>query len=493
MNGPTGLCIAPAGEIYVNDQGNKRVRQISTSGTITTVPGNGSAVHSGDGGEATAAGMVIPIRCAVDAGGNLLIVDQGAHRLRKVTTGGTISTYAGAGSQGFSGDGGAATSAAMNSPTAIAFDGSGNVYVTDQSNQRIRRIDTSGTIQTVAGNGSISFSGDGGSATAASLNYPGGIALDSSGALYIVDTVNQRIRKVSGGNISTIAGTGGTGFSDDGGAALQAQFNNPFPIALDASGNMYIGDTGNNRVRQISRASAKGAPMITAAGVTNAASFQTGIAPGGITTIFGTNLGATGGQIVTAPGAPWPNQVGGTTVTMDGVTAPVYRVLNLNGQELLSVQAPWSLSGKERSADDGVDVQRVGTGYRAGARCAAGNFPARWRVERRNARLRWQHRGRHKSRVERRDAGDLSHRPRPSAEHTGKRGGGVPDDSLADGDSAEGYDRRLRRCGGLRRPYPGLHRPIPNQRDRPDGKSVGHRGSLRFGQRRHQQYREDSD
>jgi sugar lactone lactonase YvrE len=255
LNGPTGLCIAPAGEIYVNDQGNKRVRKISTSGTITTVAGNGSAVHSGDGGAATAAGMVIPIRCAVGAGGNLLIVDQGAHRLRKVTTGGTISTYASAGSQGFSGDGGAGTSAAMNSPTAIAFDGSGNVYVTDQSNQRIRRIDTSGTIQTVAGNGSISFSGDGGSATAASLNYPGGIALDSSGALYIVDTVNQRIRKVNGGNISTIAATGGTGFSGDGGGALQAQFNNPFPIALDAAGNIYIGDTGNNRVRQISGAS----------------------------------------------------------------------------------------------------------------------------------------------------------------------------------------------------------------------------------------------
>ena len=344
LSGPLGVCVSPSGDVYVTDQGNKRVRKIS-SGTITTVAGNGSSGNSGDGGAATAAAMTIPIRCAVDASGNLFIVDQGAFVIRKVDTSGIISTYAGT-TQGFSGDGGPATQARMNNPTALAFDASGNLYVTDQFNHRIRRIDSSGTILTVAGNGSAAFSGDGGPATSASLNYPGGIVLDSSGTLFLVDCVNERVRKVSGGTISTVAGTGATGYAGDGGPALQAQFNNPFAITLDEAGNLYVGDIANNRVRKISGAAAGIGPIVTSAGVTNAASFQTGIAPGGIITIFGSNLGASAGQIVTAPGAPWPAQLGAVSATMDGTAAPVYRVLNLSGQEQLSVQAPWSLSGK---------------------------------------------------------------------------------------------------------------------------------------------------
>ena len=344
LSGPLGVCVSPSGDVYVTDQGNKRVRKIS-SGTITTVAGNGSSGNSGDGGAATAAAMTIPIRCAVDQSSNLFIVDQGAHVIRKVNTSGVISTYAGT-TQGFSGDGGPATQARMNNPTALAFDASGNLYVTDQFNHRIRRIDSSGTILTVAGNGSAAFSGDGGPATSASLNYPGGIVLDSSGTLFLVDCVNERVRKVSGGTISTVAGTGATGYAGDGGPALQAQFNNPFAITLDEAGNLYVGDIANNRVRKISGAAAGIGPIVTSAGVTNAASFQTGIAPGGIITIFGSNLGASAGQIVTAPGAPWPAQLGAVSATMDATAAPVYRVLNLSGQEQLSVQAPWSLSGK---------------------------------------------------------------------------------------------------------------------------------------------------
>ena len=345
LNGPLGLCVAPSGDIYINDQGNKRVRKISPSGTISTVAGNGSNVHGGDGGAATSAGMVIPIRCVVDKTGNLFIADQGAHRIRKVDANGLITTYAGSGAQGFSGDGGPAAQAAMNNPTAVSVDDSGNIYVTDQLNHRIRRIDAAGTIQTVAGNGSPTYSGDGGAATSASLNSPGGIVLDSAGTLFIVDTLNERVRKVSGGAISTVAGTGTVGYSGDGGPALQAQFNLPFAITLDKAGNVYVGDISNNRVRKIAGAAAGIGPSITSAGVTNAASFQTGIAPGAIVTIFGSNLGAQADQIVTAPGAPWPAQLKGTSVTMNDTAAPVYRVLNLNGQEQLSVQAPWSLSG----------------------------------------------------------------------------------------------------------------------------------------------------
>ena len=354
VNQPLGVCVDSASNVYVNENGNKRVRRISPNGVITTVAGSGSATHSGDGGPATSAGFVIPIRCATDRNGNLYIVDQGAHRVRKVDPSGTISTYAGTGTIGFSGDGGPAVSAALNNPTALATDASGNLYITDQSNHRIRRVNTSGVIQTVAGTGNPAFGGDGGPATSGSFAFPGSVAVDSAGNLFIVDTNALRIRQVSGGNITTIAGTGATGFGGDNGPPLQAMFNSPFAIAIDGSGNIYIGDTFNNRIRKIAGVAAGGpsgaAPTITSAGVTNGASFQTGIVPGGIITIFGSNLGASPGQIVAQTGSSWTNQVGGVSATMDGAPVPVYRVLNLNGQEQLSVQAPFSLSGKNSTS-----------------------------------------------------------------------------------------------------------------------------------------------
>jgi uncharacterized protein (TIGR03437 family) len=358
LNGPTGVCLAPTGDVYVNDQGNHRVRKIAVAtGIITTVAGNGSTVPSGDGGLATSAGMQIPIRCAVDSGGNLYIVDQGSNAevVRKVNSAGIISLVAGVyGGSGFSGDGGPATSATMFNLTAITIDPAGNLYLTDQSDQRIRMVNTSGIISTVAGNGIQGYSGDGGSATAAELNYPGETSVDAAGNLYIVDTVNQRIRKVSGGIITTVAGTGVLGYAGDGSLAAQAEFNYPFAITIDPSANIYVGDNGNSRVRQITGVASAGAlPAITVTtssiGVTNAASFQTGVAPGGILTIFGTHLGATAGQTLLAPGAPWPSKLGTTSVTINGLTAPVYYVLNLNGTEQLSVQAPWSVTGTTAS------------------------------------------------------------------------------------------------------------------------------------------------
>ncbi len=329
LNGPLGVCVAPSGDIYVNDQGNKRVRKISPSGTITTVAGNGSNVHGGDGGPATAAGMVIPIRCAVDQSGNLFIVDQGAHRVRKVDTNGMITTYAGNGSQGFSGDGGAATQAAMNNPTTAALDASGNLYISDQFNHRIRRIDTSGTIQTVAGNGTAAYSGDGGPATSASLNYPGGIVVDPDGTLFIVDSANQRIRKVSGGTMTTVAGTGTAGYSGDGGPASQAQVNQPFPITVDKTGNLYVGDVNNNRVRKISGAAAgagPGSPTITL--VANAEGDGPAIAPNTWVEIKGSSLAPpTSSRIwldADFVNNQMPTQLDGVSVTMNGVSAYVY-------------------------------------------------------------------------------------------------------------------------------------------------------------------------
>jgi NHL repeat len=253
LNAPQGVCVAPSGLVYVTDPGNHRVRAV-TNGNMTTVAGNGSAASSGDNGPAISAGLNLPVRCAVDQAGNLYIVDQGAHVIRMVTPGGIISAFAGVNnSQGFSGDNGQATSAQMNNPVAAIFDGSGNLYVTDQANQRIRKIDTNGIISTVAGNGAAAFAGDQGDAKSASLNFPGEIAIDPLGNLFIADTSNQVIREVmAAGVISTVAGIPGVlGNGGDNGLPTAAQFNNPLALTRDSFGNFYVGDTGNHRVRKI--------------------------------------------------------------------------------------------------------------------------------------------------------------------------------------------------------------------------------------------------
>lgn len=359
LNAPLGVCTDTAGNVYINDVANYRVRKVTPAGVITTIAGNGQGSRVigttfgtvGDGGPATSASFSIVIRCAADGAGNIYVADQGAHCVRKIDSAGTITTYAGrcvatAASNGFSGDGGPATAAMLNNPTALAFDTQGGLYISDQFNHRVRRVDSSSTIRTVAGNGSQTFSGDGAQAAAAGLPFPGSMAVDPAGNLYVVDNVDNRVRAVVGGVIRTIAGTGAAAFGGDNGPPLQASLNAPFALALDAPGNLYIGDTNNHRVRKISGVAGGLWPSISSAGVTNGASFQTGLTPGGIVTIFGSNLGAAPGEIVAASGGTWASILRGVTVTMDGSAVPVYRVLNLNGQEQLSVQAPFSLSGK---------------------------------------------------------------------------------------------------------------------------------------------------
>jgi uncharacterized protein (TIGR03437 family) len=333
LSGPLGVCVAPSGAIYVNDYGNERIREISPSGIITTVAGNGTTGNSGDGGPATAATFMIPIRCAVDSGGNLFIVDQGAYRVRKVDVNGIITAYAGTGASGFSGDGGPATQADMNNPTWVTVDTSGNLYVTDQFNFRIRLVNAaSGTITTVAGNGDNTFAGDGGPATSASLGYPGGTVVDPAGNLFIVDGSNNRIREVSGGVITSVAGTGTPGFTGDGGAPLQAQLDSPFPITLDYAGNLYVGDgvysgdATDNRVRAISGVAAaltKQTPTIAAVVSASAFGEFKSISPGSWIEIYGSNLGI---GTETWSGADFsgvnaPNFLGGTEVTIGGQNA----------------------------------------------------------------------------------------------------------------------------------------------------------------------------
>ena len=242
------------GNLYVVDGGNNRIRKVSTSGIISTVAGNGIATFSGDGGLATSASLSFPRSITIDALGNLYIVDANNYRVRKVSTTGIISTVAGTGSSGFSGDGGLASAAGLGSPYAITIDTGSNLYILDQVG-RVRKVNSSGIISTVAGNGTRGFSGDGGLATAAAFYYPTGIAVDVVGNLYIADNGNNRIRKVSiaTGIISTIAGSSTNGFSGDGGLATAATFNSPTSVAIDTVGNVYVADNLNSRIRKINK------------------------------------------------------------------------------------------------------------------------------------------------------------------------------------------------------------------------------------------------
>ncbi len=246
---PTGTAIGPAGEVYVVDSNHNLVRKLA-NGVISTVAGTGAAGYTGDNGPATSATLNAPWGVTVDTSGNLYISDAGNRVIRKVS-GGIITTVAGNGTAGFSGDNGAATSATLNGVSGIALDLAGNLYIADFANNRIRRV-ANGTITTVAGNGVAAFSGDNGQATSASLSGPVDVKLDALGNLYIADQGNSRIRMVSGGVISTVAGNGTASFGGDNGVATSAQLNGPSGIAVDTVGNLVIADTQNNVIRKVS-------------------------------------------------------------------------------------------------------------------------------------------------------------------------------------------------------------------------------------------------
>jgi len=376
LNTPLGVAVDRAGNIYIADSLNNTIRRVSAGGTISTFAGNSVPGNSGDGGAPTAAQLNGPQGVAVDAAGNLYIADTQNHKVRKIS-GGAISTFAGSGTAGFSGDGSAATAASLNAPFGVAVDAAGNVYIAEFGNSRVRKVDTKGVITTVAGNGVSGYSGDGGAATSAQLNGPQSVAVDAAGNLYIADTANNRVRQVTpSGAIGTIGGNGVAGFAADGVAAVSTQVGNPTGVAVDTFGNVYVAD-GNARVRKIypsgiittiagigvrgytgdggvgtaARLSVPSAVAVDAAGnayvadtlnnavrllqaggfgitvnaVVNAASNQTGpVTPGEMIVIYGVGLGPNQLTQYQATSSGFvPTNVAGTSVLINGALAPI--------------------------------------------------------------------------------------------------------------------------------------------------------------------------
>jgi uncharacterized protein (TIGR03437 family) len=386
LNSPYDVAVDAFGNLYIADTFNSRIRKVSASGIITTVAGNGNNDFSGDGGQATFASLGRPEGVAVDASGNLFIADTENNRIRKVSPNGVITTVAGNGNYGFSGDGGPAASASLDFPKGVVVDAFGNLFTADSLNWRVRKVSANGVITTVAGGGTASpgnggpatsasltplgvavdvsgnlfivgsdyrvwkvspsgiittvagnglggFSGDGGPATSATLSTSGGIAVDASGNLFIGDTFNLRVRKVStSGIITTVAGGGTNGLGDDG-PATAAFVDGPYGLGLDASGNLFIAE-GDGRIREVLElgSTTLPAPSITAGGIVPADSTVSTIRSAEWVSIFGSTLAASA--------ATWngdfPTSLGGTSVTINGKAA----YLSFVSPTQINLQAP---------------------------------------------------------------------------------------------------------------------------------------------------------
>jgi uncharacterized protein (TIGR03437 family) len=396
---PSDVKVDSAGNMYIAELNDNRVRKVSPSGTITTLAGTGAYGITGDGGSGASAQIQAPNSLALDSSGNLYI--GGDYSVRKVTPAGAISSvassslsqlgqyvsvaadssnnlyvadgynsvvykvtaagavsvFAGDGNADFGGDGGPATLAELYDPSGVAVDAKGNVYISDDGNSDIRMVNTAGIISTVVGNGTTGCAGDGGLATQAEIAAPEGLTVDSAGNIYFTDIACSYVRMVSAstGIISTFAGTAGYfGYSGDGGPAVDAYLGSPNGAGLDSQGNVYIADTGNEVIREVS---APQTAQISSNGIVNAASFQSGpIAPGEMVSIFGTGIGpATGaGAQLTSAGLV-STSVAQTQVTFNGTAAPLIYVSS--GQ--INAVVPYEVAGNSTAQ---VQVQYGGGG-----------------------------------------------------------------------------------------------------------------------------------
>lgn len=361
LNSPSGLAFDSSGNLYIADSGNYEVRKVS-GGNISTVAGKNSlgSGFGGDLGPATSAELGNPSGVVVDSGGNIYIADPANNTIRVVcvtqtpiacTTsyfGGTvwatgdINTFAGTQltGQGYSGDGGPATGSLLNNPVSLSYDSVGNMYIADSGNNAVRKVDTNGNISTIAGNGVPGYSGDGGPATDALLNTPKGVAVDSTGNVFIADSVNCVIRMVApDSTIYTIAGNqaAGCGFTGDGGPATSAQFWFPSGVAVNG-GNVYVADNGNNVIRLLTPAPR--VPAINAGGVITAGSFggSTTVTPGSWIEIYGQYLAGSTRTWASSDfnGSNAPTSLASTSVSIGG--KPAYVAYVSTGQ--VNVQVP---------------------------------------------------------------------------------------------------------------------------------------------------------
>ncbi len=377
LNTPMGVAMDATGNVLVADTYNHRVLLITPSHAIRTVAGTGTGGASPEGTAPLAAQLRGPRAVCADHGGNVYIVDTSNHRVLRLPPAGTLQTAAGNGSRGSAGDEGAARLAQLNTPSSCATDSAGNLFIADTANHAIRKVNPAGVISTVAGIGVAGASGDEGAATAARLDSPRGVVADDLGDIFIADTGNHRIRLVTpDGIIHNIAGSGAAGFGGDGGPATAALLNAPQGLFLDGAGDLYFADSGNNRIRRLVPEPLAPAPVIQPAAVTvvNAFSLREGaVAPGEIAAIFGAGLGpetgvtgawdADGGLAVT---------LGDVEVQFDGTAAPLFYAQS--GQ--VNVQVPYAVAGSASGDSGGALSGEAGgsvecSGSAVGA-CAAG-------------------------------------------------------------------------------------------------------------------------
>jgi uncharacterized protein (TIGR03437 family) len=366
LSKPNGIVVAPNGTIFFADLGNNRIRKIATDGTISTYAGTGqlSILTLGDGGQATAANISSPHTLALDAQGNLFVTGTEL-RIRKITPAGIITTVAGTGKYTVSPDGNPALLTDM-APKWIKVGADGTIYYTEDqvSNPRVRKISPNGTVTTIAGTGTKGFSGDGGLATKAQLNAAFGVAVDPVGAFYVSEDVYARIRKVDvNGIISTYAGTGVEGSSGDGGPATKAQMQQPQALALDSGGNLYIADFFDKKVRKVA------APALPAISSTSSVvpSFigKSDFGSNTYVEIYGTNLSTTarawGGSDFN--GANAPTSLDGVSVTVNNKPAFVYYVSP--GQININTPDDTTTGPVNIQVSNAYGVSNVGTANRA--------------------------------------------------------------------------------------------------------------------------------
>jgi hypothetical protein len=335
LDGPTGVAVDAAGDLFIADRGNDVVREVvKATGVIRTVAGDGTQGYFGDGGWATNAWLDGPTGVEVDAVDDLFIADTLNNRIREVIKAtGRIITVAGSGTAGFSGDGGPARAAALDRPERVAVDGAGDLFIADTGNDRIREvIKATGVIRTVAGDGAAGYGGDGGSATAAALDGPSDVAVDAVGDLFIADTLNNRIREVdTSGIIRTVAGSGTAGFGGDDQAATAAELGGPVGVALDSSGHLFIADTGNDRIREV---------MVPAPIIVGRDATTTSLTASTVSAGYGQAVTFTAWVGISGPSVGVPT---GTVTFYDGRTA--LGTVALAGTTLATLQATFTTSG----------------------------------------------------------------------------------------------------------------------------------------------------